>query len=183
MKKFLAIASMTVSLFMTACNNSGESSTASSAGSNSTGDKNIATVHAVNDAIQSGDVGKLDQYIATDAVDHSGEAGDIKGLNNIKDSLKTMHDDYKDLKLESLQDAASGDYVFSLTRFMGTNVKPSMGAQAGTSFDMSSVEVVKFNKDGKITDHWSYVSMNDAMKMMGGGNMNPMKKDTAMKKM
>ena len=185
MKKFLTIASITVIFFMSACSNSGESGTSSSmsASGNNSGDKNIATVHAVNDAIQSGDVGKLDQYIATDAVDHSGEAGEIKGLNNIKDSLKAMHDNYKDLKLESLQDAAGGDYVFSLTRFKGTNVKPSMGAPAGTSFDMSSVEVVKFDKDGKITDHWSYMSMGDAMKMMGGGNMNMMKKDTAMKKM
>jgi predicted ester cyclase len=185
MKKFLTIASMTVILFMTACNNSGESGTAStsmSAGGN--GDKNIATVHSVNDAIESGDVNKLDQYIATDAVDHSGDHGEVKGLDSIKASLKTMHDDYKDLKLTSLQDAAGGDYVFSLTNFKGTNVVASMGAPAGTNFDMSSVEVVKFNKDGKISDHWSYMSMSDAMKMMGGSHMDmPMKKDTAMKKM
>ncbi|HEY1870234.1 MAG TPA: hypothetical protein VGG71_04205, partial [Chitinophagaceae bacterium] len=77
---------------------------------------------------------------------------------------------------------AGGDYVFSLTKFTGTNVVPSMGAPAGTHFDMNSVEVSKFNKDGKATDHWSYMSMNDAMKMMGGGNMNMNKMDTAMKK-
>ena len=96
-----------------------------------------------------------------------------------------MHDDYKDMKIEALQDAAGGDYVFSLTKFTGTNVAPSMGAPAGTHFDMNSVEVVKFDKDGKATEHWGYVQMADAMKMMGGGgNMENMgKMDSSMHKM
>jgi SnoaL-like polyketide cyclase len=178
MKKFLTIASAGLICFVTSCNSNGNSASSG----NSQGDKNIATVHAVNDIIQSGDVGKLDQYIATDGVDHAGEQGDIKGLDSIKANLKRMHDEYKDMKLESIQDAAAGDYVFSLTKFTGTNVVPSMGAPAGTHFDMNSVEVVKFNKDGKATEHWGYVQMGDAMKMMGGGgNMGMQKMDSSMK--
>ena len=46
-----------------------------------------------------------------------------------------------------------------------------MGAPAGTNFDMTSVGVTKFNSDGKATDHWLYMSMDDAMKMTGGPNM------------
>lgn len=184
MKKFLMIASAGSIFFITACNNSGEKSTSADSTStsmstaNSTGDKNIATVHAINEAISSGDVSKLDQYIASDAVDHGGgEHGeDVKGLDSIKAGLKHMHDTYKDLKIESVQDAANNDYVFSLSRFSGTNTVASMGAPAGTHFDMTSVGVIKFNSDGKATDHWEYMSMNDAMKMMGG--MEGMKKDT-----
>jgi hypothetical protein len=181
MKKFLMIASAGLIFVITACNNSGDKSATTASGtSNSPGDKNIATIHAVNDAISSGDIAKLDQYIAADAVDHGGgEHGeDIKGLDSIKAMLKHMHDSYKDLKLESIQDAANNEYVFSLSRFVGTNTVASMGAPAGTHFDMTSVEVAKFNSDGKATDHWNYMSMNDAMKMMGGGNMESMKMDT-----
>jgi len=188
MKKFLMIASAGMMCFIAACNNSGEKSTsagadtsaasnsASSSASSSTGDKNIATVHSVNEAIMSGEVGKLDQYIAADGVDHAGEHGDIKGLDSIKANLKRFHDEYKDMKLESVQDAASGDYVFSLTRFTGTNSVASMGAPAGTHFDMTAVQVVKFGSDGKATDHWEYLSMADAMKMMGGYGMKGMEK-------
>lgn len=180
MKKILTISLAAVICFITSCNNSGTNSS-----SGSQGEKNISAVHAVNDIIQSGDVDKLDQYIAKDGVDHAGEHGDIKGLDSIKANLKRMHDDYKDMKLEALQDAAGGDYVFSLTKFTGTSVAPSMGAPAGTHFDMNSVEVVKFDKDGKATDHWGYVQMADAMKMMGGGaNMENMgKMDSSMHKM
>ena len=170
------IASAGLICFITACNNSGEKSASadSTSVSGSSGDKNIATVHAVNGAITSGDLSKLDQYIAADGVDHAGEHGDIKGLDSIKAHLKHFHDEYPDMKLESVQDAASGDYVFSLTRFTGTNSVASMGAPAGTHFDMTSVQVIKFGSDGKATDHWEYVSMAYAMKMMGGHGMGGM---------
>jgi len=178
MKKILTIVSAGLICIITSCNSNGNSASSG----NSQGDKNIATVHAVNDAIQSGDVDKLDQYIATDGVDHGGEHGDIKGLDSIKANLKRMHDEYKDMKLESLQDAAGGDYVFSLTKFTGTNVAASMGAPAGTHFDMNSIQVVKFNKDGKAAEHWEYFQMSDAMKMMGGGGNTGMEKmDSSMK--
>jgi predicted ester cyclase len=184
MKKLLTIASAGMIFFINACNSSGEKSASadttatstSTMAAPSTGDKNIASVHAVNDAIMSGDVSKLDQYIAANGVDHAGEHGEVKGLDSIKAYLKRMHDDYKDMKLESVQDAAGGDYVFSLTRFTGTNTVASMGAPAGTHFDMTSVQVIKFGSDGKATDHWEYISMADAMKMMGGG-MEGMKKE------
>lgn len=164
MKKFITIATTGLACFFVSCNTSG--------GANTQAEKNMATVNAVDSAIETGEVNKLDQYIAADAVDHAGEHGDVKGLDSIKAALGHMHDVYKDMKLEKLQQAANGDYVFSLTRFTGTNSVASMGAPAGTHFDMTSVEVVKFNSDGKATEHWGYVSMADAMKMTGGtGNM------------
>jgi len=180
MKRFLTIAATGLTFYLMSCNNGGDT-----VASSSQGEKNIATSHAIDSAITSGDVSKLDQYIAADGVDHSGEHGDIKGLDSIKASLKTLHDDYKDMKLEAVQSASNGDYVFELTRFIGTSVVASMGAPAGTSFDMTSVNVTKFNSDGKATDHWEYMAPADMMKMMGGGNMNEMdnkmKKDTMKK--
>ena len=161
MKKFITIASAGFMLLFVSCNSN------TAGGGNTQGEKNIETVKAVNRAIESGDMSKLDQYIAADGVDHSGEHGEVKGLDSIKASLGRMHDDYKDLKLEEVQQAANGDYVFTLSRFQGTNTVPSMGAPAGTHFDMTSVEVVKFNAEGKATDHWGYMSMADAMKMSG----------------
>lgn len=176
MKKFLTITSAGIICFFTSCNNN--------SGSSTQGEKNIAVVNAVDDAIESGDVSKLDQYITADAVDHAGEHGDVKGLDSIKAGLAHMHDAYKDMKFEELQQAANGDYVFSLTRFTGTNTVPSMGAPAGTHFDMTSVEVVKFNSEGKATEHWSYMTMADAMKMMGGeNNMGMEKMDSSRNKM
>jgi hypothetical protein len=167
MKKFMTIASAGLMLLFISCNSN------TAGGGNTQAEKNMETVKTVNRAIESGDMSKIDQYIAADGVDHNGgdHGEDIKGLDNIKANLGRMHNDYKDLKLEEVQQASNGDYVFTLNRFQGTNTVASMGAPAGTHFDMTTVEVVKFNSEGKATDHWGYLSMPDAMKMMGGGNM------------
>jgi hypothetical protein len=174
MKKIFFIISTSLFCFCISCNTKSEST------GNTQGEKNIATVHSVNDAIESGDVSKLDQYIAGDAVDHAGEHGDIKGLDSIKANLAYMHDSYKNMKLEVLQDAASDDYVFSLTKFTGTSTRESMGAPTGTSFDMNSVQVVKFGKDGKAVEHWEYMQMSDMMKMMPQAGMDHMMMDKKM---
>jgi predicted SnoaL-like aldol condensation-catalyzing enzyme len=181
MKKFLFIISTSLLCFCISCNTKSESS--GSTTGNTQGEKNIATVHAINDAIESGDVNKLDQYIAADGVDHGGEHGDIIGLDSIKANLAYMHDSYKDMKLDELQDAANGDYVFSLTKFTGTSTRESMGAPAGTSFDMNAVQVVKFNNDGKAVEHWEYMQMSDMMKMMPHSGMDHMMMDSTKKKM
>ena len=53
-----------------------------------------------------------------------------------------------------------------------------MHMKAGEKGHMETVEVTKHNADGKITDHWSFMSMADMMKMMpqqeNMGNMNNM---------
>jgi ketosteroid isomerase-like protein len=179
MKKTFFVISASLFCFCISCNTKSEST------GTTQGEKNIATVHAVNDAIESGDVSTLDQYIAADAVDHAGEHGDIKGLDSIKANLAYMHNSYKDMKLDELQDAASGDYVFSLTRFTGTSTRESMGAPGGTSFDMNSVQVIKFDKNGKAVEHWEYMQMSDMMKMMPQSGMDHMmdKKMDSTKKM
>ena len=53
--------------------------------------KNLAANNAVNRAIESGDMSNLGDYIASDAVDHSGAHGDVVGLDSIKAELAPVH--------------------------------------------------------------------------------------------
>jgi hypothetical protein len=48
---------------------------------------------------------------------------------------------------------------------------PMMHLKAGEHGNMESVEVTKHNADGKITEHWGFMSMGDVMKMMPPGSM------------
>ena len=41
-----------------------------------------------------------------------------------------------------------------------------MGLKAGETGHIESVEVCKHGADGKITEHWTFMGMADAMKMM-----------------
>ena len=74
--------------------------------------------------------------------------------------------------------------VFQWMKESWTQTKDEMGMKAGSKMNMDAIEVSKFNSEGKITDHWSFISMNDVMKMMQmpQGNMSmdtsKMKMDT-----
>ena len=115
----------------------------------------------------------IDTLVADDFVDHS-DKGDVKGRDSLKAMITMMHNNLKDMKTETVNSAASGDYVYGWMRYSGTS-DGSMGMPKGP-FDFTSVELVKF-RDGKATEHWAFMQMKDMMKMMGpqpGMEMNKM---------
>lgn len=160
MKQLLIAAATVLCCSLLSCQNAPNNTTA-----NDQGEKNKMAIRDVYQGIQTGDVTKL-SAIADDAVDHSGPNGqEIKGGENIKKMLTDMHNHIKDLKMEIVADAVDGDYVFTWCRMTGTAIDSSMGMKPGMVMDSKSVDVVKF-KDGKATDHWGYMDMQDMMKMM-----------------
>ena len=128
--------------------------------------KNLAAVNGVNDAIMNHDLSKLGDYIAADAVDHSGPNGDIKGLDSIKAAIGAMSEMSTDMKYEILKEFADSTTTIQWLRFTGTS-KMAMGPNmpAGSKYDMTAIEVCKM-KDGKATEHWEYMLASDVMKMM-----------------
>ena len=93
-----------------------------------------------------------------------------------------MHDSFPDMKMDLINAAAAGDYVYAQMRFSG-NSNGSMGMSKGP-YDMHMIEVSKY-KDGKAVEHWSYMEMRDVMKMtqdmmkmmpQGANKMEPSKK-------
>jgi predicted ester cyclase len=127
--------------------------------------KNLAANNAINKAIESGDMSNLGDYIATDAVDHAGEHGDVVGLDSIKAELVPLHKMANDLKFEVIKELADSDYVFQWVRMTGTAATAGMGVAVGSKFNMASVNVSKF-KNGKATEHWEFFQPADMMKMM-----------------
>jgi predicted ester cyclase len=173
MKKFLFVISAVLLCCCISCSNekSGETK------DNSAAQKNIEACNAVNKAIETGDVSKLGDYIAADGVDHAGEKGDVVGLDSIKAELAKIHTMYSNLKMDVIKSLADNDYVFQWMHFSGTCTMPSMGMPAGTNVDMSPIEVSKF-KDGKATEHWTFMQPAEMMKMMPamGNKMDTTKK-------
>ena len=139
-------------------------------------EKNLAAVKVIDKAFETGDTTGIDSVIAADFVDHS-DRGDVKGADSIKTMVKFVHEHMKDMKTEKLHELADDDYVMSWMRWTGTS-KDVPGMPDGP-YDMHAIEVTKF-KDGKITEHWTYMDPREMMKMMAPqGNMGKMeKKDT-----
>lgn len=179
MKKILFIISAGLVCFLMSCSNEKGSETT---GESATAKKNLDACNAINKAIETGDVSQLGDYIASDGVDHSGEKGEVKGLDSIKAELQGLHSMYSNMSFDVAKELADDEYVFQWTKFSGTCTVASMGMPAGSKIESSSVHVTKF-KDGKATDHWQFIEMADMMKMMGGEQkgMESMKMDSTHK--
>lgn len=152
--------------FFVACNEETKESTTSES-------KNPKSARVIYDAIETGDVSKVDSFIAEDAVHHDPMRGEVVGRDSIKAILADIHNHFKNLKVDIISEVSDDEYGYTLHSFKGT-ATDNMMMPAGTNVDMKAVDVVRF-KDGKIVEHWEFVDMADMMKMM---NMPGMGADT-----
>jgi predicted SnoaL-like aldol condensation-catalyzing enzyme len=163
MKK-LFFGAFALSLFsIISCTDKKTSSETSSSSISETNRMRNSTVYR---GIETGDMSKVDDFIAEDIVDH-GMMGDIHGRDSVKAMLADVHNHFSNLKLESIAEATSADnqYHFALVRTTGTTTTDKMGMPVNTAVDQMSVDVVRI-KDDKAVEHWVYDDPRIIMKMM-----------------
>lgn len=136
--------------------------------------KNKEVNAAIMKAYESGDFSKMGDYLAADAVDHGGETGDVKGLENIVAEMKKYRAMMPDMKSTIIHEMADDEYVTTWASFTGT--------MNGKKTTMTSVDISKF-KDGKAVEHWVFMDPKELAAMMAPGEvMDPSEapaKDTA----
>lgn len=141
--------------------------------------KNLDNARAIAKSFETKDISKLGDYIADDAVDHASPNGETKGLENIKKMFTDMQGTMSNSKMETVKELADDDYVYQWMKESWTQTKESMGMKPG-DYSFNVIEVSKFNADSKVTEHWSFMDVNDMMKMMpppattDGASMNKM---------
>src|SRR5688500_12183992 len=102
-KIFFVAASLLLGLLISCTNTSGD-------GMSEKAKKNLDAHRGVVKAIESGDLTKLGDYITEDAVDHAGETGDIKGLENIKAEMAKYAQHSEKMKSEVIKELADDEY-------------------------------------------------------------------------
>ncbi|MEI9910196.1 MAG: ester cyclase [Bacteroidota bacterium] len=158
MKQILSLLTGCILCCCMACNNE---KTAAETKDNSKAEKNLAAVHAVNKAFETGDVSVLDSVVADDFVDHT-DRGDKTGKDSLKAAIAWSRADSKDMKATIIKELADDEYAMVWQRYTGTS-NGGMGKPG--PYDMKSLEVVRF-RDGKAVEHWAFTEMQDVMKMM-----------------
>lgn len=127
--------------------------------------KNLENARAVAKSFETKDISKLNDYIADDVVDHAAPGGESRGIDNLKKMFTQMEGTMSDSKMDIVKEIADDDYVFQWMKESWTQTQESMGMKPG-NYSFNMIEVSKFNADSKITEHWSFIDVNDAMKMM-----------------
>ncbi|MFI5133247.1 MAG: ester cyclase [Chitinophagales bacterium] len=158
-KLFFPVAVISLCFFMS-CNNGDAGKMSAQA------QKNLDAANAINKMFETNDWGKVGDYIATDAVDHAGAKGDVKGLDSIKAEFAEFGKTMSNMKNVTVKALADDDYVFQWNTETWTMNVDEMGMKAGSTHTADAIEVSKFNKDGKVAEHWSFISYTDMMKMM-----------------
>lgn len=171
-KLFFAAAGLSLCLFIS-CNDSKDSKTTTTTTTGA--EKNREHMASVYRGIESGDMSKMDEFVADDIVDHY--HGQTNGRDSVKKMLGDMHNHFSNLKMEILAEATSAndEYHFTLVRMTGTTTDDKMGRPANTPVDESSVDVVKI-KDGKAVEHWGFDDPAVMMQMMDMHKGMPMDK-------
>jgi predicted SnoaL-like aldol condensation-catalyzing enzyme len=174
MKRLILCAAVMTVAF--SCNNNPSSATTEGNG-NSQQEQNIANNKKIYTAIETGDTSPVDTLIATDAVDHDGPGGtEVNGKDSILHLLAGLHNHIKDIRFDVISSAANGDYVFSLVHVSGTTTDSSMG-MPGMNLDEKAVDVIKFNNDNKMVEHWGFTEDQEmAKQMMNMQDQSKMKK-------
>jgi predicted SnoaL-like aldol condensation-catalyzing enzyme len=174
MKRLIFCAAVMAVAF--SCNNN-PSSTATNVNGNSQQEQNIANNKKIYTAIENGNTSAIDTLIAADAVDHDGPRGtEVKGKDSILHLLGDIHNHFKNIKFDMIASAANGDYVFSLVHMTGTAADSSMG-MPGMNMDQKGVDVIKFNNDNKMAEHWGFTEDQEmAKQMMNMQDQSKMKK-------
>ena len=157
MKKIFFILSAVAGVLLPACNNKDMGN----GGMSETARKNLDAFHAVDNAFQTGDISRIDSFVASNFVDHTPH-----GEWN-RDSLKAMITMMKKagtMKSETKKELADDEYVMGWMHWTGTSDGSIPDMPAGP-YDINGIEVVRF-KDGKAVEHWAFMDPRDMMKMM-----------------
>lgn len=163
MKNFLLISLAGTVLTLSSCSSKSEG------GMSDAAKKNMEINAAILKMFETGDHSKIGDYIARDAVDHSGPKGDIKGLDSIRAYFNQMGQMMTNMKNDIIKTLADDEYVMSWLKGSGTAKVdlPEWGMKAGQTQTGESVEVSKF-KDGKVVEHWTFINAAEMMAMMSG---------------
>ncbi len=168
MKKIVSMAIAATVLIICACNAPVEPAAAETKNPDEQTSKNIAAVEATNKAFETGDFSAIRAFLADDAVDHGTMDGKpIKGADSIIAYMQSMQKMMTGMKTNTIKILADKEYVFQWIKVSGTMTEDAMGMKKGDPIDGSSIEVARFDANGKMAEHWTFMDYADMVKMMG----------------
>lgn len=117
-------------------------------------DINVAAQQAFGDAVNTGDLAKLDELVNEDCVDHDPAPGQGPGPQGFRDMFGELRTAFPDLKVDVEHLTAHEDDVAFAYTITGTHEGPLMGHDAtGKSIKVRGMQIGRF-ADGKLAERW-----------------------------
>ena len=120
------------------------------------GENNINTIGRVLEALNTGDVSRVHEFISPEYFNHESQVDPVRsklrGPEEFIDTVKNLRSAFSDLHYEEQETIASGDKVISILNVTGKHVGNFFGIAAPTGHDISyqAVHIHRIGEDGKI---------------------------------
>ena len=114
--------------------------------------------------VSAGDIDGFGDHLADDVIENETLPGFEPSKEGVKQFFTMNRAAFPDLRMEVQDLIASGGKVVVRGRFTGTHEGDFMGMPAtGRSVDVQVIDILRFNDEGKVAEHWGLF---DELRMM-----------------
>ena len=123
-----------------------------------------AAVRPAND----GDIEGFGAQLADGFVEHEETPGLAPTRDGVMEFFRMYRAAFPDLQMNPEDVVASGDKVVTRVRATGTHQGEFMGMPAtGKSFDVQLIDIIRYDEEGLVAEHWGVVDMLAMMQQLG----------------
>jgi predicted ester cyclase len=121
--------------------------------------KNIETVNQLREALNTGDVSRVHEFISPEYFNHESQVDPVRsklrGPEEFIDTVKNLRNAFADLHYEEQETIASGDKVVQILTITGKHVGNFFGIAppTGNNISYQGVHIYRIGEDGKIVEH------------------------------
>ena len=126
------------------------------------------TQRRLYDLLSAGDIDGFGALLADDFVEHEETPGLAPTKDGVLEFFRIYRAAFPDLRMDPEDVLASGDKVVARVRATGTHEGELMGMPAtGKSVDVQLIDIMRFDEDGLVAEHWGVVDMLAMMEQLG----------------
>ncbi len=127
-----------------------------------------ATQRRLYDLLNAGDIEGFGALLADDFVEHEETPGLAPTKEGVMQFFHMYRAAFPDLRLDPEDVLASGDKVVTRARATGTHQGELMGMPpTGKNVDVQLIDIMRFDEDGLVAEHWGVVDMLAMMQQLG----------------
>ncbi len=118
--------------------------------------------------LNAGDIEGFGALLADDFIEHEETPGLAPTREGVMSFFRMYRAAFPNLRFDPEDVLASGDKVVTRARVTGTHQGELMGIPAtGKDVDVQLVDIMRYNEDGLVAEHWGVVDMLAMMQQLG----------------
>jgi steroid delta-isomerase-like uncharacterized protein len=126
------------------------------------------TQRRLYDLLNAGDIEGFGALLAEDFVEHEETPGLAPTREGVMQFFRMYRAAFPDLRMDPEDVLASGDKVVTRARATGTHQGELMGMPpTGKNVDVQLIDIMRFDEDGLVAEHWGVVDMLAMMQQLG----------------